>query len=58
MIRAKREFCEIMIKMGKPPILAAQVLNLNHTTVLYHSSQEMRERKKQTRTRGSSDAQV
>jgi hypothetical protein len=54
MVQAKREFCEILIRqMGKPPILAAQVLNLNHTTVLYHSSPEMRERKKQTRTRGA-----
>lgn len=59
MIRAKREFCEMLIRqMGRPPILAAEILQLNHTTVLYHSNPEMRERKKRTRTRGASDAQV
>ena len=58
-VMAKREFIELAVHdLGLAPIHVAEILGLNHTTVLFHASVEMRERKKQTRTKGARDAQV
>jgi len=49
-IMAKKDFCRQAKAAGIPYLTMAQVLNLTHTTVLYHAKPEMQERKKLTRT--------
>jgi len=56
-IVVKQEFCKAVKDSGISMGVAAEILRLDHSTAVYHSNAALRERKKQTRTRGNSDAQ-
>jgi len=56
-IVVKQEFCQTVKEQGICLLVAADILKLDHSTVVYHASPEFRERKKTKRTRGNSDAQ-
>lgn len=50
-ITIKKEFCRAVKDNGIPLGVAADILKLDHSTVVYHASAAVQERKKQARTK-------
>lgn len=58
-IRVKQEFCQAIKEQGMCLLVAADILKLDHSTVVYHASPEFRERRrKRYKAKGTDHADV